>query len=319
MNPPNSNHPELSRLAINQAHERIAGWIRQTPLFDIQSDFGPMQLKLECLQLSGSFKVRGAFNRLLQARASGKLTSAGVVAASGGNHGIAVATAARALQIKATIFLPQTAPAAKVSALSQLGATVVQVGERYAQALAASQVFQAEHHALSSHAYDQIETLQGQGTVASEWQAQTQAAPLDTVLIAVGGGGLIGGMAAWYSGRTKVVAVESAGCATLHTALAAGTPVDCPVSGVAADSLGATRIGELGFQVAQRYVGASLLVSDEAIVAAQRWAWQHLHLATEPGGATALAAVLSGQYKAAPNERIGVLLCGANVNLATLA
>ncbi len=311
-------HPQLSRLAINQSHERIQAWVRKTPLLDIQTPAGPIQLKLECLQVGGSFKARGAFNRLLSARDAGLLTPAGVVAASGGNHGIAVATAAAALNIPATIFLPETAPQAKVQALHKLGAQVRQVGDRYATALAASQTFQAQTQALTSHAYDQVETLQGQGTIASEWQAQTQASPLDTVLIAVGGGGLIGGMAAWFSGKTKVVAVEPQGCPTLHEALKAGHPVECAVNSIAADSLGASKIGELGFQVAQRYVGASLLIPDADIISAQKWAWQQLHLATEPGGAIALAAILFGHYTPQPNERVGVLMCGANVNLASL-
>jgi threonine dehydratase len=309
---------QLTRLAISQTHERIRPWVRQTPLLDVSTARGPVQLKLECTQLSGSFKVRGAFNRLLTARAAGELTSAGVVAASGGNHGIAVATAAQALGVAAHIFLPETAPQAKVAALHRLGAHVVQVGDRYALALAASQQFQANSGALMSHAYDQVETLQGQGTLAAEWQIQTQANPIDTVLVAVGGGGLIGGMAAWYSGKTKVVAVESAGCPTLHSALKAGEPVDCAVGGVAADSLGATRIGNLGFAVAQRYVAECVLVPEANISAAQQWSWQHLHLALEPGGAAALAAWLAGCYVAAPNEKVGILLCGANVNLHSL-
>ncbi len=316
-------HPQLNRTTISETWSRIQPWVRTTPLLDLQTPGGLAQLKLECLQLGGSFKVRGAFNRLLSARADPQLNAslkhAGVAAASGGNHGIAVATAAAALQVPAHIFLPATAPKAKVDALHRIGAQVVQTGERYADALAACRQYQQSTGAIDCHAYDQLETLQGQGTVAAEWQQQAAQQPLDTLLVAVGGGGLIGGIAAWYAGQTKVVAVESEGCPTLHQALKVGSPVDCAVNGLAADSLGATQIGALGFEVAQRYVSANVLVPDTDIAAAQRWVWQHCRLASEPGGATALAALLSGHYQPAKGERVGVLMCGANVNLASLA
>ncbi len=303
---------------IRAAQERIKSHIRLTPLLDVALAANPenglaaqsVQLKLEYLQRGGTFKARGAFNALLS---QPSLPPAGVVAASGGNHGIAVATAAQTLQIPAHIFVPTIASAAKVQTLQRLGAVVHQQGERFADAYAASQLFAAQTGALQTHAYDQFETLCGQGTVAKEWQEQTANNPLDTVLVAVGGGGLIGGMAAWYRGSTKVVAVESEGCATLHRALAAGKPTDGPVSGLAADSLGATRIGELMFPIAQRFIAHSILVSDDAIAQAQTWAWRELRIACEPGGAAALAALLSGRYKPEPNERVGVLMCGANV------
>jgi threonine dehydratase len=303
---------------IRAAQERIKSHIRLTPLLDvaIAANAGngvaaqSVQLKLEYLQRGGTFKARGAFNALLS---QSSLPAAGVVAASGGNHGIAVATAAQTLQIPAHIFVPTIASAAKVQTLQRLGAVVHQQGERFADAYAASQLFATQTGALQTHAYDQFETLCGQGTVAKEWQEQNTNNPLDTVLVAVGGGGLIGGMAAWYRGSTKVVAVESEGCATLHRALAAGKPTDGPVGGLAADSLGATRIGELMFPIAQQFISQSILVSDDAIAQAQTWAWRELRIACEPGGAAALAALLSGRYKPEPNERVGVLMCGANV------
>ena len=297
---------------IAAAFARIGPHIRQTPVIDLVLPSGRVQCKLEYLQRGGTFKARGAFNKLL----SDQAPPAGIVAASGGNHGIAIATAANALGIKANIFVPTTAPAAKVATLKRLGATVHQHGDRFALAFEASQQFAQATGALVSHAYDQVETLCGQGTVALEWEAQTR--DLDTVLVAVGGGGLIGGMAAWYAGRVKVVAVESTTCATLHTALAAGHPVDCPVSGIAADSLGATRIGALMFPIAQQYIAQSVLVSDDHIRAAQSWLWSEVRIASEPGGAAALAALLSGVYQPKTDERVGVLLCGANVDLKTV-
>jgi threonine dehydratase len=310
----------ISQQDIQAAHERIKSHIRLTPLieFALPNDtrrFEPVQLKLEYLQRGGTFKARGAFNALLS---QARIPTAGVVAASGGNHGIAVATAAQSLQVPAHIFVPTIASAAKVQTLQRLGAVVHQQGERFAEAFAASVEFAKQTGALQTHAYDQFETLCGQGTVAKEWQEQTAHQPLDTVIVAVGGGGLIGGMAAWYRGVTKVIAVESEGCATLHRALAAGQPTDGPVSGLAADSLGATRIGELMFPIAQQFIANSLLVTDQDIIQAQTWAWRELRIACEPGGATALAALLSGHYKPEPNERVGVLMCGANVVLDSI-
>jgi threonine dehydratase len=303
---------------IRAAQERIQSHIRLTPLLEVsvplssQSDARQqsVQLKLEYLQRGGTFKARGAFNALLS---QSHLPAAGVVAASGGNHGIAVATAAQTLKVPAHIFVPTIASVAKVQTLQRLGAVVHQQGERFADAFAASQQFAAQTGALQTHAYDQFETLCGQGTVAKEWQEQNLGRSLDTVLVAVGGGGLIGGMAAWYRGSTKVVAVESEGCATLYRALAAGKPTDGPVSGLAADSLGATRIGDIMFPIAQQFVADAVLVSDEAIAQAQTWAWRELRIASEPGGATALAALLSGRYQPRADERVGVLMCGANV------
>ena len=297
---------------IADAYQRIAPHIRQTPVMDLVLPSGRVTCKLEFLQRGGTFKARGAFNKLLGDEAP----AAGIVAASGGNHGIAIATAAQALHVKANIFVPTTAPDAKVATLKRLGATVHQHGDRFALAYEASTQFALQTGAMVSHAYDQVETLCGQGTVALEWESQST--DLDTVLIAVGGGGLIGGIAAWYAGRVKVVAVESVTCATLHSALKAGHPVDCQVAGIAADSLGATRIGALMFPIAQRYIAQSLLVTDDHIRGAQAWLWREARIASEAGGATALAALLAGIYQPQADERVGVLLCGANVDLTRI-
>ena len=310
--------PRLTPAEISAAARRIAPHVRVTPVIAVECAQRTVELKLEFLQVSGTFKARGAFNRLLAAREQGQaLPEAGIVAASGGNHGIAVAHAARALGVAAHIFVPETAPAAKVAKLRSLGAVVHARGHQYADALAASEAYAARSGALRSHAYDQFETLAGAGTVALEWIGQSPS--LDTVLVAVGGGGLIGGMAAFYRGAVKVVAVESQGCPTLHAALAAGKPVDVDVGGLAADSLGARRVGSWMFPIAQAHVAESVLVSDEAIADAQRWAWTALRIASEPGGAAALAALLSGAYLPAEGERVGVLMCGANVDPATLS
>ena len=326
----------IGRESIRTAWRRIAPRIRRTPLIDVEVDGRPVNLKLECLQRSGSFKARGAFNRLLAALESPGLADSlrrhGVVAASGGNHGIAVALAAADLGVPAHIFVPTTAPAAKQARLRALGATLHLHGTRYADALAASQAFAAEHHALVAHAYDQDEILAGQGTVALEWQQQRP--DLDALLIAVGGGGLIGGIAAWHGEagtapdggsprepvrQAAVVAVEPLACPTLNRALAAGRIVDVEPGGLAADSLGATRVGERMFAIAERHVAQSVLISDDAIRDAQRWLWQQLRLAVEPGGAAALAALRSGAWQPPADARIGVLVCGANVDPAKLA
>lgn len=311
----------IGRESIQAAWNRIAPHIRRTPVIDIDVDGRPVNLKLEFLQRSGSFKARGAFNRLLTAFESPALAEPlrrnGVVAASGGNHGIAVALAAADLGVPAHIFVPATAPAAKQARLRALGATLHLHGERYVDAFAASQIFAAERGALVAHAYDQDEILAGQGTVALEWQQQRP--DLDALLIAVGGGGLIGGIAAWHGGTTTVVAVEPTECPTLNRALAAGRIVDIAPGGLAADSLGATRVGERMFAIAERHVAESILVGDDAIRDTQRWLWRQLRLAVEPGGAAALAALRSGAWRPPAGARIGVLICGANVDPATLA
>jgi len=265
-------------------------------------------LKLEFLQHTGSFKPRGAFANLLTRPAP----AAGIVAASGGNHGAAVAYAAMRLGIRATIFVPNVASPAKLERIRGYGAELVVDGERYADALAASEDFAGRTGALPVHAYDQPETLLGQGTVGLEIEAD--APDIDTLLVAAGGGGLIGGVAAWYEGRIRIVAAEPELAPTLHDALAAGRPVDAPAGGIAADSLAPRQVGALMFPIAQRFVERAVLVSDDAIREAQHVLWSALRIAAEPGGAAALAALTSGRYRPAPGERVAVLLCGANTN-----
>jgi threonine dehydratase len=272
--------------------------------------------KLELLQHAGSFKPRGAFNRIYAAREAGELPPGGVIAASGGNHGAAVAYAARALDLRAEIFVPELTPPAKRARIESFGATLVRTGATYAEALAASRLRQLQSGAMEVHAYDHADVLAGQGTVAREFEAD--APDLTHVLVAAGGGGLIGGMAAWYASRVVVVAVEPAACPALHDALAAGRPVAAPVGGVAADSLGARQVGALMFSIAQVHVGASVLVEDAAIAAAQRLLWDRLRLIAEPGGATALAALLSGAWTPPKGARVGVLLCGSNADPAAI-
>jgi len=272
-----------------------------------------LTLKLELLQHAGSFKPRGAFNRLLSA----ELPSAGVIAASGGNHGAAVAYAAKALGAAAEIFVPSLTPPDKVARIAGYGARVTQTGATYAEALAASRDRQTATGALEVHAYDHPDVLAGQGTVAREFE---QDAPdLTHVLVATGGGGLIGGMAAWYAGSAAVVSVEPEACPALHDALRAGRQVEAPVGGVAADSLGARQVGGLMFPIAQAFVASAVLVPDRAIVAAQRLIWDRLRLVVEPGGATALAALLCGAFTPPKDARVGVLVCGANTDPATVA
>jgi threonine dehydratase len=298
--------------AIDQAAARISGHVRHTPLLRLEGAelnlAFPVTLKLELLQHAGSFKPRGAFNRLLAA----DLPRAGVIAASGGNHGAAVAYAARALGIVAEIFVPATTPAAKVARIVSYGARVVQHGASYSEALAASRARQTETGALEVHAYDHADVLAGQGTVGKEFEAD--APELTHILVATGGGGLIGGIAAWYGARAQVISVEPEGCPTLATALAAGRPVPAPVGGLAADSLGATQVGALMFPIAQAYVSQAVLVGDEAILAAQSLLWDRLRLIAEPGGAVALAALLSGAFIPPPGARVGAVLCGANTD-----
>ena len=308
---------QITQAAIEAAYSRISGHIRRTPILDLDGQAvghdRDVVLKLECLQHAGSFKARGAFNGLLGA----DVPPAGVVAASGGNHGAAVAYAASSLGHPANIFVPEISSPAKINLIRSCGAEVHVTGARYADALAASEDYLASSGAMTIHAYNQASTLEGQGTLGLE--LEDQAADLDTVLIAVGGGGLIGGVASWYRGRTKIVGVEPEASCCLHAALAAGAPVTVSPEGVAADSLGASSAGEMMFPIAQSYVDHVALVSDEAITATQKWCWQNLRLASEPGGAAALAALLHGVYKPAPGERVGVVMCGANVDLSKLA
>ena len=301
----------VDRDRIAATERLIRPYIRRTPNISIDAaDFGlapgALALKLEFLQHTGSFKPRGAFANLLSREAP----AAGVVAASGGNHGVAVAYAAIRLGIRATIFVPKVASPAKLDRIRSYGAELVVAGEVYAEALLASEKLIAKTGALGVHAYDQPETLLGQGSVGLELEADRP--DIDTLLVATGGGGLIGGIAAWYAGKTRVVSVEPEAAPTLHDALKAGRPVDAPAGGIAADSLAPRQVGQLMFPIAQKYVAEAVLVSDAAIVGAQRRLWDVLRVAAEPGGATALAAMLSGRYKPAKDERVAVLLCGAN-------
>lgn len=304
------------RDAILEAEKLIRPYIRRTPVLEVDSaDFAlnssELSLKLEFLQHAGSFKTRGAFTNLL----TRAVPEAGVVAASGGNHGAAVAYAAHRLGIRARIFVPRVSAQAKMDRIRGYGAELVVVGERYAEALEASEHWASESGALRIHAFDQVETLQGQGTVGMEWEQQDP--DLHTLLVAVGGGGLIGGIAAWYAGRVKIIGVEPEAAPTLFRALEAGKPVDAEAGGIAADSLAPRRVGELMFPIAQAYVDHVALVKDEAIEEAQAALWNTLRIAAEPGGAAAMAALLTGAYQPAAGERVGVLLCGGNTSAFT--
>ena len=301
----------LEPQAIRDSARRIAPYVRRTPVLEVDgSDFGldgvRLAFKLEFLQHAGSFKTRGAFNNLL----SREIAPAGVVAASGGNHGAAVAYAAMKRGVAATIFVPGVASPAKMEQIRGYGARLEIAGERYHDALLASERFVAESGATAIHAFEQWETLQGQATVGLEYEEQ--APQLDALLVAVGGGGLIGGIASWYAGRLPVVGVEPEEAPTLTRALAAGEPVDAPAGGIAADSLAPRRVGSYMFPIARRHLAGTVLVSDESIREAQRALWKTLRIVAEPGGAAAMAALLSGAWRARPGQSVGVLLCGAN-------
>jgi threonine dehydratase len=304
----------VNRESIARTYAVIRPFLRRTPTIAIDgADFGlgscVVTLKLELLQHTGSFKARGAFaNMLLR-----DVPRAGVVAASGGNHGVAVAYAARRLSSPARIFLPSVASPAKIERIRSYGAELIVAGERYADALTECEAWAKRSGALQIHAYDQAETLLGQGSVGLE--LEEQASDLETLLVAVGGGGLLGGIASWYGGGIRLIGVEPDEAPTLTTALAAGHPVDARAGGIAADSLAPMRVGELMFPIAQRHVDRVVLVSDEEIRAAQRMLWELLRIVAEPGGAAAFAALLSGGYQPRPRERVGVLLCGGNTTI----
>jgi threonine dehydratase len=324
----------VNREAIAATYELIRPHVRRTPVIEVDAaDFAlagrPIVFKLELLQHTGSFKPRGALASLL----SRPVPAAGVVAASGGNHGLAVAFAARKLGVPARIFVPNVSAATKRDRIRELGADLVIAGERYADALAASREFAATSGAVEIHAFDQAETLLGQGTVGLEIEQQCMRAAghrealplqrvestahfegLDTLLVAVGGGGLIGGMAAWFAGRIRLVAVEPRTAPTLYRAREAGEPVDAEAGGIAAESLAPRQVGRLMFPLSQKYVEQAVLVEDDAIREAQRTLWRVMRVASEPGGATAFAALLSGVYRPAEGERVGVILCGSNTD-----
>jgi threonine dehydratase len=311
----------IDRDRIIAVEKIIRPHLRRTPVLevggaDFRLDSTSLIFKLEFLQHSGSFKARGAFTNLL----TREVPKAGVCAASGGNHGVAVAYAAGKLGVPAKVFVPTVASPEKIECIRRCGADLVVGGERYADALAASEAWSAQSGAMPIHAYDQIETLLGQGSVGLEFEQQCPS--LDTLLVAAGGGGLIGGIAAWYAGKVKLIGVEPEAAPTLANALKAGCPVDSPAGGIAADSLAPKRVGELMFPLAQKYVEKVILVKDHEIAQAQEALWSVLRVVTEPGGAAAFAALLSRRYQPAPNERVGILLCGGNttaVNFASTA
>jgi threonine dehydratase len=299
----------ITRKEILATYDTIRPWIRRTPVVQLElGELPSVTLKLEQLQCAGSFKARGAFANLLLR----EVPTAGVVAASGGNHGVAVAYAANRRGVPARIFVPTVSAPAKMERIRQLGAELVVTGDRYADALAAAQDWVASSGAMSVHAFDQRETLLGQGTLGLELARQTEQ--LDTVLVAVGGGGLIGGVAAWFGGATRVIGVEPDGAPTLTLARAAGQPADAPAEGVAADALAPRRVGELMFPIAQAYVEDVVLVDDDAILSAQRVLWQTARIAAEPAASVGIAALLTGAYKPAPGEHVTVVISGANMS-----
>ena len=296
---------------IQQTEKVIRPYIRRTPILEVDgADFGldsiKIVFKLELFQHSGSFKARGAFTNIL----TREVPAAGVVAASGGNHGAAVAFAAMKLRKPATIFVPSVAASTKLDRIRSYGAELVIAGDRYAESLEASEAWTKTSGALPIHAYEGTETLLGQGTLGLELEQQDPK--LDSLLVAVGGGGLIGGVAAWYQDRVKMVAVEPFAAPTLERALSAGRPVDAPAGGIAADSLAPRQVGQQMFPIAEKYVREVVLVTDEEIVEAQKKLWQTVRVMAEPGGAAAFAGLLSGRYKTKPGERVGVIVCGGN-------
>jgi len=297
---------------VEAARERIADRVRRTPVLDLEPGAfgvqGRLTLKLELFQHTGSFKPRGAFSLMLAA----EVPDAGVIAASGGNFGLAVAYAARELGHRAEIFVPETSPPVKARRIAEQGAEVRLISGYYGEALEASQGRAAETGALVMHAFDQPEVVAGAGTIGAELSEQVPDA--DTVLVAIGGGGLIGGIAAWYEGRTRVVGVEPDRCPTMAEALRTGHPIRVEVGGLAADSLGPRQAGEIALALASAYVEHVLLVTDDSIADAQRRLWEELRIVAEPGGAASLAALLSGRYRPDRDERVVVLLCGGNTD-----
>lgn len=312
----------MNRAEIESTRRRFAArpgqFLRETPLWKLPGaalgvEGAEVWLKLEHLQVGGSFKARGMLNRLL----ANDIPAAGVIVASGGNAGIATAAAARALDVRCEVFLPEVSSPAKQAKLRELGAQVVITGATYGDALEACLARQRHTGALLTHAYDQPEVVAGAGTVAFEIEAQGGLP--DTVLVSVGGGGLIGGIAAWFEDRTRVIALEPELAPTLHQARAAGGPVDVAVSGIAADSLGARRIGALAWDISRRYVDDALILPESAIRAAQQWLWKEMKLAIEPAAALGLAALYSRAYQPTAGEKVCLVLCGANLDPASLA
>jgi threonine dehydratase len=293
---------------IAKTYSTIQPYLRRTPVVhaDLGLPFGSVWFKLEMLQCAGSFKARGAFTNLLRR----DIPEVGVVAASGGNHGVAVAYAAHRLGVPARIYVPTVSAPGKIARIRQLGAELVVGGDRYADALEGAQRWIAESGALSVHAFDQPETILGQGTLGLELTEQVE--DLDTVLVPVGGGGLIAGVAAYLAGSVRVIGVEPKQAPTLRMARDAGRPVDAPTGGVAADALAPRRIGELVFPITERFVEDVVLVEEEAILLAQSRLWQELRVVAEPAASVGVAALLSEEYRPAPGERVAVVLSGAN-------
>lgn len=311
----------IDRSDVEAARERVRGHVRTTPVLEVDPSLfgGQAFFKLEMLQHTGTFKARGAFNRILRAQADGALDPAvGIVVASGGNAGMANAFAAARLGVPATVFVPATAPAVKVRRLKELGATVVLEGSEYAAAYEAAQRSVARTGALYCHAYDQPDIAAGAGTLALELLGQLPTG-LDTVLVAVGGGGLMAGVSAALEGHVQVVGAEPTNAPTMHAALEAGRPVDVPVAGLAADSLGARRLGEIAFEVATRTGVRGVLVSDDELREARAMLWSRWRIVVEYGAAAALAALTSGSYQPAAGERLAIVLCGANTDPSDLA
>ncbi|WP_206957240.1 threonine/serine dehydratase [Trinickia acidisoli] len=306
----------ITRDDILSAARRISPYVRVTPILRVDSQAfgvpGNTYLKIESLQVTGSFKPRGAFNRLL----GEPLPEAGVIAASGGNHGIAVAHAARTLGVKAEIYVPSLATPLKRALLDSLGAKTVVAGDTYAEALAASEARAAESGAMQVPAFDHPLTVAGQGTIAMELEQQIEK--IDTVLLAVGGGGFAAGIAAYFDSRVKIVSVEPALCPTLANALSVGHPVDVETGGLAADSLGCRRIGDITFEILQQRVSESVLISDQQIRDAQISLWEQFRIVAEPGGAVAFAALASGAYQRKPGESVVVVICGGNADPRTI-
>ena len=314
---PGLEPPPITRFDVETAAERILGRVRKTPVQDLGPFAlggipGELVLKLELLQYTGSFKPRGAFNRML----SGDVDASGVLAASGGNFGLGVAFAARELGHAAEIFVPDSSPEVKIERIREYGAKVHVVPGYYADAAAACEERALETGALFMHPYDQPEVVAGQGTIGLELGEQVPA--IDTILVAVGGGGLIGGIAAWFANEARLVGVEPERCPTLTAALEAGKPVDVEVGGVAADALGARRLGDISFQISQRFVERVVMVTDEAIVEARRRLWDEVHLVAEPGAAAPVAALLLEAYVPEPDERVVAVISGANTDPADL-
>jgi threonine dehydratase len=303
---------EITRDQIEAAADRIAPYIRRTPVLDVGLQQTPVILKLDCLQVSGSFKARGAFSAVTMLGPGGR----GVTTASGGNFGSAVALAAATLGRSATIFVPQTSPEAKIQRLRDYGAAVEVIDGFYPEALAACVEWADGHDVELLHAFDQRDVVAGQGTCGLE--VLEQVPDCDTILVAVGGGGLIGGLASWVRAEARIVAVETEGTATLHDSLAAGERVSVEISGIAASSLGARQVGALGWDAARRWVDSAVLVTDDDVLRAQAWLWDSVRLGIEPGAAAPMAALLSGVYRPSRGERVVAVTCGANLDPASI-